>query len=435
MIPLSFLARAWPALAFGFLLSFASSLGQTYFIALFGGLWRAELGLSHGAFGGLYTAATALSALTLLWLGKLADQRPAVSLGAATLAVLGATALFVSALSALWMLALALYFLRLSGQGMLGHITATAMARWFDRERGRAIGLSILGFTAGEACLPLLVASLLVAFSWQQVWFGAGAVLLIGAVPLALFLGTRIAKRSLAAPASPAPGAEATPVPVASWTRAQVLRDARFYALLPGLLAPPVIVTGVLFHQVHLIEQKGWSLLGFTALYPLYAATSTGLTLLFGWLVDRVGTPRLLPFYLLPLAVGLGLLSQTDSLGFGAAFMVLMGATIGATTVIFGTLWAELYGTGHLGAIRALVTALMVFGTALSPGLMGLLIDGGVALERQYLGMAFYTVACAGLFLLVQKDLLARRGPPSAPTPASPPATPPATPPGPSLDA
>ena len=60
-----------------------------------------------------------------------------------------------------------------------------------------------------------------------------------------------------------------------SWTRAQVLRDARFYGSLPGLFAAPFVITGVLLHQVHLIETKAWTLSSFAACYPLYAASAT----------------------------------------------------------------------------------------------------------------------------------------------------------------
>jgi MFS family permease len=198
-----------------------------------------------------------------------------------------------------------------------------------------------------------------------------------------------------------------------SWTRAQVLRDARFYGLLPGLLAPPFIITGVLFHQVHLVEVKGWTLAGFAASYPLYAASATVVALGFGWLVDRHGAARILPFYLVPLALGLALLSVGDAFVIAAAFMVLMGATAGGATIVLGAIWAELYGTGHLGATRALGVALTVLATAMAPGIMGWLIDQGVRLEVQLRLCALYLGACAlGLGLLLP-SLRRQRLPPA----------------------
>jgi MFS family permease len=192
-----------------------------------------------------------------------------------------------------------------------------------------------------------------------------------------------------------------------------MLRDARFYGLLPGLLAPAFIITGVLFHQVHLVEVKGWTLAGFAASYPLYAGSATAASLGVGWLIDRYGAVQILPFYLLPLALGLALLGTSDSVWAAAVFMTLMGATAGAATIVLGALLPELYGTTHLGAIRALSVALLVFATAISPGVIGWLIDQGVTLNLQFRVMSVYTVACALSFALLLPSLWAYRAPPA----------------------
>ena len=192
-----------------------------------------------------------------------------------------------------------------------------------------------------------------------------------------------------------------------------MLRDARFYALLPGLLAPAFIITGVFFHQVHLIDVKGWTLAGFAASYPLYAGSATGVSLVVGWLIDRYGAVQILPFYLLPLALGLALLGASDSLWAAAVFMILMGATAGAATIVLGALLPELYGTTHLGAIRGLSVALLVSATAISPGVIGWLIDQGVTLNAQFRVLSVYTVACAVSFALLLPSLLTYRAPPA----------------------
>ncbi len=400
----TFLHRAAPALAFGFLLTFASSAGQTFFISLSAGGLKAELGLGHGAFGGLYTLATAGSALTLVWLGKLADRFDLVSLSGATLLALAVTcAALMAGARSVATLALALYGLRLAGQGMLSHLALTAMGRWFSVERGRALSVAIVGFTAGEAVLPIVVATLLGLFAWRTVWLGTGAVLALVLLPAVLVLGGVVRRRGLDRP--PARAAADGAPEVRAWTRAEVLRDPRFYALLPGVLAPPFIITGVLFHQVHLAAVKGWTLTGFAATYPLFAGASTAVVIGLGFLIDRFGARRVLPFYLLPIATGLLLLAASDSLLAAALFMALMGATSGGGTLVLGALWAELYGVAHLGAIRALAVALMVLSTALAPGVMGWLIDGGVALDLQLRVMAGWVLVCAAVFTALQPRL------------------------------
>jgi MFS family permease len=386
-------------------------VGQTFFISLSAGELQRELGLTHGSFGGLYTLATTASAITLVWLGKLADRFDLMRLGAATLAVLAFTsAVLMAGVSSVAMLVLALFGLRLAGQGMLSHLAMTAMGRWFSAGRGRALSIAILGFTTGEAFLPYVVATLLeVLPSWRHLWVYAAVVLTSLFIPAVWWLGRIIRARGLDRPTRA--DSSASVDERVSWTRAQVLRDPRFYALLPGVLAPPFIVTGVLFHQVHLAGVKHWSLPEFAATYPLFAGTATAVVLGLGWLVDKFGASRVLPFYLLPLGAGLLLLSASEALWAGGGFMALMGATSGGATIVLGALWAELYGVAHLGAIRALTVALMVLSTALAPGVMGLLIDAGVPLDSQFRVLAVYVTACAGLFAVLQPALRAARQP------------------------
>ena len=284
------------ALGFGLLLTFSSSIGQTYFIALFAGALRADLGLSHGAFGGLYTLATLVSALTLVWLGKTADRFDPAMLAALTLVALAGSALVLAGADSVLWLGIGLFGLRLFGQGMSSHLAMTFVARWFVRERGRALGLVFLGYPAGEALFPMLMALLLGQFTWRWIWVGIAIAAVLVLMPVILWMGRGLRRHGLIGRPAQRPSAERPED--RSWTRAQVLRDARFYGLLPGLLAAPFAITGILFHQVHLVEIKAWTLSGFAACYPLYAASATAVALAWGWLIDRHGAIRLLPFYL-----------------------------------------------------------------------------------------------------------------------------------------
>jgi len=405
--------RAWAthALGFGLLLTFSSSIGQTYFIALFAGALRTDLELSHGAFGGLYTLATLASALVLVWLGKTADRVEPTTLAALTLAALAGFALVLAAAeSALW-LGVGLFGLRLFGQGMSSHLSMTFVARAFIRERGRALGLAFLGYPAGEAVFPLLMAILLGLFTWRWIWIGIAAAVVLIMIPVVLWMGAGLRRHGLTAISAQAPSA-AGPRD-RSWNRAQVLRDARFYALLPGVMTAPFVITGMLFHQVHLVEVKGWTLSAFAACYPLYAASATAIALGCGWLIDRCGAIRLLPVYILPLAAGLALLGSADSIAAAAGFMVLMGATAGAAAILFGAVWAELYGTGHLGAIRALSAALQVLATALAPATLGWLIDQGFGFDHQATLLSLLVCASAAGLAVLLPSLLREQAPPA----------------------
>ncbi|MCW2306135.1 MFS transporter [Rhodobium gokarnense] len=383
----------------GFLLTFASSFGQTFFISLFGGEIRAEYGLSHGDFGTLYMAATLASAATLLWIGKFADHSRLDLVSGLILGGLAVTCLAMALSPGIAVLALALFGLRLFGQGMLDHVALTAMARWYNRERGRAIAIAALGHPVGEAVFPAIGVFLAAAIGWRETWVVACVVLAL-AVPLSMVL-----LRQSRQPRTPLPTSREGGAPVEEWTRARVLRDPLFWVLLPGLLAPAFIVTGVFFHQVHLVETKGWELAWFAAGYPFFAATSITSGLATGWIIDRWSARRALPAYLLPMAAGLLVLAWSPEPGLALLFFVLAGLTQGGSSAVLAAVWAELYGSAHIGAIRSVAVAAAVLSTAIAPGLMGWLIDLGVAIETQFVAMAVYAVAAAVVFALLSGAL------------------------------
>jgi len=403
MIDLSFFRRSASWLSATFLLAFASSFGQTFFISLFGGEIRAEFGLSHGDFGEIYLVGTVASAVTLIWLGKFADRWRVITLGVATILALAAASAGMAFVSHWAMLIGVIFALRLFDQGMLTHISMTAAARWFDKDRGKALSLSGLGNPTGEALWPSIIVALTLAIGWRQTWLAAAAFLVFAIAPVfALLLAGK--------PASPRVEARAFD-PLArvkqQWTRSAVLRSPLFYLLMPGLLASPFIGTGVIFHQAHLAEQKGWTLKFFAASFAAYPAASVLMAVATGFAIDRFTARRILPVFLLPMACALLLLASTSAPFAAAGSMALLGMTAGMASAMLGAIWAELYGTRHIGAIRALAMAQMVFATALAPGLMGWMIDAGVHLETQFLGMALYTLAVSGTFVALQPSLRA----------------------------
>jgi MFS family permease len=177
-----------------------------------------------------------------------------------------------------------------------------------------------------------------------------------------------------------------------------MLRDSRFYLLLPTVLAPSFATTGIIFHQALLVESKGWSLTWFATCFIAFGTISLITSLATGSLVDRAGARCLLPYYLMPLGLALLALAFFDHPIMALVFMVGYGITAGARNTIVNTLWAEIYGVIHLGAIRAVVQSAMVVSSGLAPVAFGFLIDGGVTFE-------VLTLAC--LSLLVVGSVLA----------------------------
>lgn len=400
-----------PELSFGILLTFGSSVGQTFFISLFAGEIRSEFDLSHGVFGTFYSTATLISAISFFWLGKFTDQFNLRLLGAITLVALSSFAMLIANANNLVILFFSLYGLRLFGQSFLGHIAITAMAKWFSKERGRALSIASLGHSFGEALLPILVAFFLTLLTWREIWVVASLCIVLIFFPVLYWLDRSLQNREV--DRSKKYLTKTKVVSQTSWNRSQVLKDFRFYLLMPGLLSSPFIITGVLFHQVHLVETKSWSLAMFASCYPLFALSTTLMTLVAGWMTDRFSAVYLLRFYLLPLGLGLVILASTDKTFAAPAFMILMGVSAGAATIIMSALWVELYGSDHLGSIRSMGFAMLVLSTSIGPGSMGLLIDIGVTLESQFTILAIYISICSISFAILTPSLLIFRSPPS----------------------
>lgn len=385
-------------LSSGFLLTLYSGFGQTYFIALFAGQLKSELAITDGEFGSLYTIGTLASAALLAVAGRLADTVPIRWLGAGVIAGLALTSAGMAAVTSPLMLAFVLFGLRFFGQGMLTHTAMTAMGRWFNRKRGRAVAIAGLGLPASEGLMPPLAVAAAALIGWRGTWLAAAALLLVIAAPTFAVMLKHERHPSLGPMRSTGagPGDERH-----QWTRGEVLRHPLFHALLPGLLAPPFVVTAIFFNQVTLVESKGWTLGWFAAAFPLLAGVHIVMALVAGWLIDRFGARRLAPVYLAALGIAaltLALAREPSSL---IAVMILIGSVLGFSAATSGALWAELYGTAHLGAIRSVVTAGVVVATAASPGLVGLLLDAGVPLDRQLLAMAAYCLAAAFWMLLL----------------------------------
>jgi len=271
----------------------------------------------------------------------------------------------------------------------------TSMARYFTRDRGKALAMATLGMPAYQAFLPLLVVAGIATIGWRATYVSGGLLLLGIMLPLTLWL-LRAGPPAEDVPAL-LPAGTAAP---RRWGQRDVLRDPRFYLVMPAALAPAFIVTGFLFHQVHLVETKGWPLELWASGFAAYAAASLLATLIVGPLIDRFSATALLPFYLPMLAVGLFALALSDEPSAIFVFLGATGVTTGFSMTIIGALWAEIYGVQTIGSIRALSSALMVLASALSPGIMGWMIDAGVTMEDMA-WMALVYVALGTVLLAI----------------------------------
>lgn len=385
--------NAWWLLT-GALFMFGSSFGQTYFISLFAGGIRETFGLSNGQWGGIYTLSTLTSAVCLIRYGHLADTMTVPRLAMAVLALFALAAVTMAMAPNIVVLALAVFGLRFCGQGMMTHISMVAMARWFRANRAKAIAIAVLGFPIGEALWPPIAVVVLDTIGWRTTWLVVAALILLVFAPALLVL-----TRKGRTPQGEGSESEAPGMLGRQWTRAEVLRHWSFWAILPGLMAPPFIGTCVFFHQVHISAVRDWDLATMALGFTMYAGISVTSSLVCGPIVDRVGPTRLLPVALLPLAVAIATLAIPAGVEIWFIMLVGVGFSQGLMVTLTGTMWPTLYGTRWIGSIKAITTSSMVTATAVGPGITGLFIDLGIPFPDQALVLSAYCIAMSALFL------------------------------------
>lgn len=391
---LAFLRDNAPFLATGALLSFLSSFGQTFFISIFGGEIRAHFGLTNGEWGLIYMLGTGLSAVVMVFAGGLADRFRVRVLGLTVVALLALACLAMAFNPWAAALPLVIFALRFTGQGMTSHVATVAMVRWFVAARGRALACATMGFMIAEALMPLTFVWLKLHADWHLLWVGSGLFCVLCLPVLHRLL------RLERTPQSVAQSDANTGMGSRHWTRRDALSHPLFWSLTPLMLFFPAFGTAFWFHQVHFAALKGWDHLALVAVFPLGTLTFGLFTMIYGWAIDRFGAARLLPIYLLPLVLGFAIHGFAGSLVWIAFGVILMGMAGGGQATIPNAVWAEFYGTRHLGAIKSAVAAVMVLGSAIGPGLTGWLIDQGISFEVQMYGFALSFVFAVLVMLI-----------------------------------
>lgn len=377
---LSFVLREKRILSFGLSFTFISSFGQTFLISLFVPFFLEDFQLSNAGFGSLYSLATLSSAALLPYLGRWIDHLPLkqyslyVAVGLLTASLVMAFAWHIVLLYA------GILLLRLNGQGLSGHTAQTAMARYFIVERGKALSISSLGYPFGEGVFPVLIAGMLTVLSWRMTW-GIFA-LVLGLLFIPLILGILNGSDTNRLDEYSARKRESGK----TQGYGEILNDRRFWLLVPAVLLPAFWATALFLYQVSVAGQLGWTSALIASAFVAFAGFRILGSLGIGPLIDRWNAQTLFPFYLLPFGAGLVLAYWHPGNWSAFVYMALLGITMGIGSNIKSALWAELYGTEVVGTVRSLFSSLMVFSTALSPFLIGWMLDHDVSIEIILLG-------------------------------------------------
>ena len=389
-------------LLFGFIFTFFSSFGQSFFLGLFNPSIRNELNISHGQFGTIYAAATICSSLVLVWFGKKIDEFKLLNYSIIVIGILFFSSIIFSFISNIYLLAIGIFLMRFSGQGLMSHTSSTTISRYFNKRRGRALSGIWFGLSSAEFILPVLIIFLLTIYPWQTIWNFISITIII-ILPLVIIYTVK--NINLDSRESLLSEKNKKIIDIKSWKRSEVIRDKKFYIISLNMIAMPWIATGVFIYQSFIAESKLWDIYVIPKSFMIYSISSI-LTLLFsGYLVDKFTSRRLILYVNIPLLIGLFILYFLKEPIYAYLFFGLMGISNGLANVLGSSLWAEIYGVRFIGGIKALTTALMVFSTAFGTAFFGFLIDRGFSIEDIFMISSIYVSISLFLLFVIKSSI------------------------------
>ena len=385
---------------FGFIFTFFSSFGQSYFLGLFNSSIREALSISHGQFGSIYASATLLSSFVLIWVGKKIDDINIFKFAFFVIILLSLSCFFFSKISSITILFIAIFLMRFSGQGMMSHTATTTISRYFTKSRGKALSTSWFGLSTAEFILPVLIIYLLTVYDWRNIWIYI-SILIILLLPIVSF----ILLKNLNFESREQDNRNSKKIIIKNWKRIEVLKDYRFYILCANMLAMPSIATGTFVYQSFILTSKGWGPYVIAQSFMVYSVLSVLTLFIAGFLIDKFTSRKILIYMNIPLLFSVFVIIYFNHPLTSFLFLGLIGVSNGLANVLGSSTWAEIYGVKHIGSIKALTTALMVFATAFGTALFGFYIDAGFSIEKISF-IAAIAIACSiALLFTIRKKL------------------------------
>ena len=279
----------------------------------------------------------------------------------------------------------------------MSHTASTSISRYFEKSRGKALGISWLGLSTAEFIMPITIVFFLSMYSWRNIWL-AIASLIILFLPILSFL--TIKKITLSSREKENFNVEKSNIK--NWTRKEVILDPKFYLILLVVLALPAINTGVFVNQSFILESKNWGDFVIAKSFMIYAVLSVATLFISGPIIDKFTSRKILPLMNIPSLISMLILFYFDNY-FSSYFLLgLMGISNGLANVLGSSTWAEIYGVKYIGSIKALTTAMMVFSTAFGTAVFGMIIDFGYSIEVIALISATYIII-ANILIIIFK--------------------------------
>lgn len=356
----------------------ATAPGQSFSVSLFIDHYIVDFGLDRTTVSGLYGLGTFMAALSLTWIGKLIDRHGNRRMSIAIVLLFAAALMASSLIAGPIAILFSFVAIRGLGQGSLGLVSSTAVAQWFQRRRGSVMGLSLVGFALFQRFYLPWMQSLIETHGWRASWLITGLGMAFIVLPLlGLLLRDRPEQFGLAPDGRSVTSLLGTGTVLAeeNWQLKEALRTPLFWAFSFARMLAASWGTALIFHQISIFENLGHSATIAASTYGQLALITAAFTLFSGWLVDHLAPRFLIVIQMLGLIAAIGLAMVMTNSGLLLLYTVAFGIFMGVGSVFDGSVWVNLFGRQHQGAIRGFVATINVIGTAIGPLVFGLAFD------------------------------------------------------------
>ena len=353
--------------SFGWLLTFLSSFGQTFLLSVYVPEIINTFNFTEGTFGAIYAGCTVTASFIMLSVGHHVDHTSVKRVAGLTVLALACSNFILSFTNHILLLIIAIIGLRLSGQGLLSHISLTIISKYYSKDRGKALSIAALGYSVGEALLPVLVSLVIVWYNWRIGAIITGVGLLLYLIKLK-FTDLNHFNEQLSQKNNP------SALKLIKEYK-NLIFEKKFLIIMPASFTMVMIVTAIFFYQYVFVADKGWSPTLYAAFFTGYAVARFVFSIVGGIWVDKYTAKKLFKIFLIPITIGLLIFAFSEDIIGALFFLLLSGISIGISGPIRTAVLAEVYGTESLGAIRSLFSMFTVISSALGPLIVGYLLD------------------------------------------------------------
>lgn len=312
--------------------------------------------------------------------GRLLDQYPSHWLVTGGGLLLATGLLLVSISSSLWQVTLIYALLLPVAITLTGPLAAqTIITKWFQHQRGLAIGVSAVGTSLGGFLLPILTSMLLVGMEWRSVLQYLAILSLLLICPLAwLILRRRIPTEPTRAAVAAEPGAATEPVipshELKDWTTREILTTRNFWLPVLALLPLSMAFGGVQFNLAAYAQDLGNTVGQAAWLISVLSLAMIVGKLFFGFMADRVEHRNLYWLAATFMCFTLIGLQGEPSYTILALCSISMGLAVGGLLPLMGAIYSHRFGAKSFGRVMGLVTMIITIG-GFGPLIAGAVFD------------------------------------------------------------